>query len=271
MPIQVNAGWMSGELTDDHGKAWPIVQHRQPDTGAQHGSPVNLVLHTTETDGYVERLEFPSNFQVGEGKIGQHIQLGFSGDAVYTYDRDCIGVEIVGRSNLQRWLPPESSLGPLVALMAWLHKSTRVHTALGRPYPEYPVVLDKLPAAVTTYYRRKDPRQAKGVYGHVDLSGGNSHWDPGSLDYPLLFARVKRALDPKGDDDVALSDYIDGQTAARAKARESGKLTDPGAPPDGKPDHFKAGWADVRWAARQVLDVPGGSMPSHTHKVEPAP
>lgn len=216
MPVSIVDGWMDGSLLDDTGKAWPISQSRQSPTGAQHGSPVNLVLHTTETDSLVPKLEFPSNFQCGEGKIVQHIQLGMSGDAVFTYDRDCVGIEMVGRSQLARWLPHEQTLGPTVALVAWLDETDRINTGLRRPFP-FPVVLDQLPAAVVDYYRRHDPTQRVGVYGHVDLSGGNSHWDPGSFDYPAFFTRVSTAIeggdvkDPRVDAIMAaVTDYNQG-------------------------------------------------------------
>lgn len=194
MGVTISSGWMSGTLKDDTGKEYRVTQSRQSGTGSQNGSPVNLVLHTTETDSLVGNLQYPSNFQCGEGKIVQHIQLKQSGDAVWTYDRDCIGIEMVGRSRTGLWLPTESTLGPTVALVAWLHSSGRIKTGLARPYA-WADVLDRLPAAVTTYYRRSDPRQKVGVYGHVDLDGGNSHWDPGSFNYTKFFARVAKAID----------------------------------------------------------------------------
>lgn len=237
---------MSGDLG-----GFPVLQHRQNDTGAQNGSPVNLVLHTTETDSLVGDLQFPSNFQCGEGKIVQHIQLGRSGDAVFTYDRDCIGIEMVGRSQLGLWLPGLQTLGPTVALVAWLHSTGRIKTGLKRPpaLANLPVVLDKLPAAVVTYYRRMAPTQ-DGVYGHVDLSGGNSHWDPGSFNYPVFFQRVQAQLGG-GDDDVAFADFQEGWNANQD-----------GQPMGANwPDDKKFGWKARNQAVNQPAPVPGPAGP----------
>jgi hypothetical protein len=214
MSVEIKAGWIYGTLHDDKGVEYPVSRAPQPGTGAQHGSPVNLVMHTTETDHLVPTLQYPSNFQCGEGKIVQHIVLGDSGDAVYTYDRDCIGIEMVGRSNLKLWLPQESTLGPTVALVAWLHETGRIVTGLQRPR-QWPLVLDRLPAAVPTYYRRSNPTKVDGVYGHVDLSGGNSHWDPGSFNYPAFFARVNATLNG-GADEMAYADFKKGVRDAKA-------------------------------------------------------
>jgi hypothetical protein len=209
MAVTITGGWLSGSLPDDTGRQWPIVQHRQSPTGAQGPEP-NLVLHTTETDSYVPVLKFASNFQCGEGKIGQHIQLGFSGDAVFVHDRENIGIEMVGRSKLGLWLPDEPTLGPTVALVAWLHQG-RIRTGLRRPpaLDARPLVLDRMPAAVKTYYRRHISWPATGVYGHVDLPD-NDHWDPGSFNYPRFFSRVEAVLGgPQPGDEM--SEYADGQ------------------------------------------------------------
>jgi len=70
-----------------------------------------LCLHTTETQGYVEELRFPSEFQVGEDVIGQHRPLWARGSAVDEHDHDLLQIEIVGFSKLDPWLPkPESPL-----------------------------------------------------------------------------------------------------------------------------------------------------------------
>jgi hypothetical protein len=214
MSVEIKAGWLYGTLPDDTGKEWPVSRSQQASSGSQNGTPVNLVLHTTETDHLVSTLQYPSNFQCGDGKIVQHIKLGESGDAVWTYDRDGIGIEMVGRSNLKLWLPQESTLGPTVALVAWLHETGRIVTGVERPR-QWPLVLDKLPAAVVGYYRRSDPRALPGVYGHVDLNGGNSHWDPGSFDYTTFFARVNNTLNG-GADEMAYADFKKGVRDAKA-------------------------------------------------------
>lgn len=201
MTVSIDNGWLSGSLEDDTGRAWPIRLFRQNSArGPLEAAIPNLILHTTETDGYVESLRFPSQWQCGEGIIGQHIKLGLAGDAVNNWDTFAQQIEMVGRSNTGLWLPRESTLGPTVALVAWLHRSSLIKSGLIRP-KDWPDVLDRLPAAVESYYRRHAgawPQQA-GVYGHVDIPD-NSHWDPGSFNYPVFFRRVRDAIAVQEDD-----------------------------------------------------------------------
>lgn len=205
MAVTIKDGWVSGTLQDDTGKAWPVRQHRQ---GTSRGAMVahpDLCLHTTETDGYVETLRYPSNWQTGEGKIGQHIRLGLAGDSVNDHDQDLNQIEMVARTRASKWVPAEATLGPTVALVAWLHRTGRIRTGLERPRPfnVWPVVVDRGPQAVETYYRRTDGTYRRpGVYGHIEIPG-NSHWDPGSFDYPIFFTRVRKAIEvQEGGSDV---------------------------------------------------------------------
>ena len=214
--IEIRDGWCSGSLPDDTGREWPVRQFRQESArGPLVVGVPNLILHTTETDGYIEQLRFPSQWQVGQGQIGQHIRLGLAGDAVNEWDRFACQIEIVGRSQVERWLPGEQSLGPLVALVAWLHRTGRIRTGLKRPTQAWPIHVDQLPAATTAYYRRQaglwpsDP----GVYGHIEIPQ-NAHWDPGGFDYPRFFARVQTVIE--GEDDVTTQrDIIEGSAAGR--------------------------------------------------------
>lgn len=203
MTVTVKNGLLKGSLKDDKGKSWPIVHHIQPAArGALTTNSPDLCLHTTETGSYVDQLEYPSQWQCGEGVIGQHIKLGLAGDAVNDNDGVLQQIEMVGRSNLGRWLPRESTLGPTVALVAWLHRTGRIRTGLKRPNAAWPVVLDQGPQAVESYYRRNDGTwRTRGVYGHVEIPG-NDHWDPGSFDYPKFFARVQAAIDVQERDEV---------------------------------------------------------------------
>jgi hypothetical protein len=200
MSVQIRSGWLYGTLPDDTGREWPIK--RFPQVSARGPLTVedpNLILHTTETPGYVETLRYPSQWQCGEGIIGQHIKLGYSGDAVNDWDQWAQQIEMVGWSQLGLWLPEESTLGPTVALTAWLHQTGRIKTGLKRPTSAWPTVLDRGPQASESYYRRHAnlwPGIA-GVYGHVDIPS-NKHWDPGSFNYPEFFKRVQAVVE--GDD-----------------------------------------------------------------------
>jgi hypothetical protein len=263
MPVTIADGWLSGTLEDDTGRAWPVKLHKQvSNRGAVIGTP-NLVLHTTETDGYVEQLRYPSQWQTGQGQIGQHIRLGLAGDAVNEHDQRAEQIEMVGRSELRVWLPGEQTLGPTVALVAWLHRTGRIKTGLRRP-KSWPLHVDQLPAAVTSYYRRQGNTwpDTPGVFGHLEVPD-NAHWDPGGFDYPAFFDRVAQAIAVQtgagGDDDVTTQELIDGWQ----------RFMD-GKPEPSEPGHERKGWN----MARQATTLPkpgdhehGGDLPAHTHTV----
>jgi hypothetical protein len=263
MTVQITDGCLIGALPDDTGREWPVVQHRQNSArGPLKAGTHNLVMHTTETDGYVETLRFPSQWQCGEGKIGQHIRLGLAGDSVNTWDLVCQQIEMVGRSQLQRWLPEEQTLGPTVALVAWLHTTERIKTGLRRP-ALWPVMVDTpigsgLPAS-SLYYRRRQNLwpDVPGVYGHLEIPD-NSHWDPGGFDYPRFFARVQAAIE--GGD---MSEWTDGNKAYREAFAKKG--SDPGAPPDGKPAQWRDGWAAARFPFRNIDPTQPGP---HEHALQ---
>lgn len=207
MTVTISDGWLSGSLPDDHGREWPIKRFPQPSArGPMAAGKPNLVLHTTETFGYVESLKYPSNFQCGDGIIGQHIRLGLAGDSLNTWDLRAMQIEMVSFSHLARWLPQESTLGPTVALTAWLHRTGRIKTGVKRPTEKWPLVLDRGPQASLSYYRRFADLwpDVPGVYGHVDIPA-NKHWDPGSFDYPVFFDRVQKVLGLDGGDMAILT------------------------------------------------------------------
>lgn len=204
MSYEVRDGWIEGKLPGPGSKMVEVKRFGQPPYVALAPGIPNLVLHTTETDVYLPKLEYPSQFQVGKGIIGQHRPLWAKGEALRgdtTNDPYAMQIEIVGRSKLDVWLPANPSLEPLVALVAFLHAEGFIRTGLERPFP-WPEKLDRGPQAVEGYYRRNAglwPSQA-GVYGHVDIPA-NTHWDPGSFDYPAFFDMVREVL---GGDELAV-------------------------------------------------------------------
>src|SRR5687768_15675012 len=91
-------------------------------------------LSPHDSDGRLRgAASLPSEFQVGEEVIGQHQPLWARGSAVDEHDHDLLQIEIVEFSKLDPWLPKASSLIPLVALMALLHRRGFVARALQRP------------------------------------------------------------------------------------------------------------------------------------------
>jgi hypothetical protein len=204
MSYEVRDGWVVGELPGPNGSQVRVKHFPQGPYERRRRNNPRLCLHTTETSGYVETLRFPSEFQVGEDIIGQHRPLWARGAAVDEHDHDLLQIEIVESSRLDLWLPKPSSLEPLVALLAFLHRRGFVATALQRP-ERWPLVLDRLPAAVDTYYRRHEIWDDPFVYGHVEIPG-DEHWDPGSLDHPTLFSMVRDVLAAKEEEGVSLTD-----------------------------------------------------------------
>jgi hypothetical protein len=257
MSATISEGWVSGTLPGPGGKEFPVKHFPQGPNNPLAEVKPQLVLHTTETDGYVESLQYPVQFQVGEGIVGQHRPIWAQGWGLKsgTGNEFCIQIEIVGRSQLALWLPKPDSLGPLVALMAFLHQRGFVKTALARP-TGWPDKLDRGPEATSSYYRRQAglwPTTA-GVYGHVDIPG-NDHWDPGSLEYAQLFQMVRDVTGDSGSDEMAFAEFADGQDAFLA-----GKPIDQNWSAD-----KKRGWrTEKRIATAASLPVPGSPAP-HTH------
>jgi hypothetical protein len=260
MSVTISEGWVSGTLPGPGDKEYPIKRFAQGPYYSLAQVKPNLVLHTTETDGYVEHLEYPSQWQVGEGIIGQHRPLWAKGEALKgdtTNDPYAMQIEIVGRSQLDLWLPKPGSLGPLVALMAWFQQRGLVKSAVTRP-TNWADKLDRGPQATSTYYRRQAnlwPSTA-GVYGHVDIPD-NDHWDPGSLEYAQLFRMVLDVTGDSGSDEMAFAEFADGQDAFLA-----GKEINP----DWSADK-KRGWrTEKRIATAATLPQPTTiSVGSHSH------
>lgn len=88
--------------------------------------------------------------------------------------------------------------------MALLHRRGFVATWLRRP-DRWPTRLDRLPAAVDTYYRRHEVCADPFVYGHVETPG-DEHWDPGSLDNAALSSMVGDVLAAKEVEGEMLTD-----------------------------------------------------------------
>jgi hypothetical protein len=210
--FEVIDGWVHGELPGPSGPVEVILSAREDKQPWQRllMNPPNLCLHTTEGGTSLgERYKYwkyPPNFACGDGHIVQLFPLGFASEGVDTKDGFLLQVELAFTVDAQQggpgashvYLPPPSTLDPLIALMAFLHKGGFITTALQRPNPEWPIALDRPPQASDDYYRRKDGTWPKpGVYGHVEIPD-DEHYDPASLDYPVIFEMVRRVIE--GDD-----------------------------------------------------------------------
>jgi hypothetical protein len=221
MTYAIRDGWIEGRLPGPDGTMIPVEQWPREDQKPWSKlvkNPPNLCLHTTEGttslgDAY-KRWEYPPNFAVGDGKIVQLFPLGYASEAVDAHDHELCQIEIpfrVASIGLKVWLPPSSSLHPLVALVAFLHDEGHITTGLRRPTEAWPVQLDRGPQASESYYRRNDGTWPKpGVYGHVEIPA-DEHWDPGSFDYPRFFEMVS-ALLGSGEDEM-FKEWLSGWDA----------------------------------------------------------
>jgi hypothetical protein len=202
MSAQVIAGWITGTLLGPEGREYKVehVKRTSPAPKALAKKPPNLILHTTETDGLGDmpaNHDFPPNAWVGDHRIVQTYSVFQGGHSTDEQDSLAFQIEVVGRSQIPVWLPPESSLFPLVALVAFLHERDLITTGLDRPQGQsWPLNVDRTPAAKDTYYRRHAglwPHRA-GVYGHIDM--------PGGFNYPKFFNMVRAVLEGKEWSDV---------------------------------------------------------------------
>lgn len=205
MTVTVVDGWIIGELPGPGGKMFKVelVKRTSPAPKTLAIRPPNLLLHTTETDGLGTMPQnhlYPPNFWCGDDRIVQSYRVNQGGHSTDEVDGDILQVENVDRSQVGVWLFKDSTLHPLVALTAFLHDRRLIKTGLKRPkrLKDVPVGLDRLPAAVDTYYRR-GPVTAAGVYGHVDAKG-DEHWDPGGFNYPMFFEMVRAVLGGEEDE-----------------------------------------------------------------------
>jgi len=252
--IVILDGWLEGKLPGPRGPV-PIKRFPQgPYTGRLVGTP-NLVLHTTETAGYSEILRYPTEFQVGEGFIGQHKPLWSRGEGLKDGNGYALQVEIVASSYEGVWLPRASSLEPLVALVAFLHRRNFIKTGLMRP-TSWPTQVDRRPGtdypATDRYYRRHAGLwpDRPGVYGHLEIPN-NDHWDPGGFNYPSFFRTVREVLDGE-DKDVGYAEFKEG-----VKRHRQG---DPRPGDNGDPDVI-FGWQFRDDAVTRPAPTPGPSGP----------
>jgi hypothetical protein len=182
----------------------PLVPFAQP-----YGSGV---LHTTEGWGLeaaystLAKKFCPSTFLVGDGQIVQMRPLGVQAAALLDTPQHpnqfpAVQVEIVGytggslKTNTASWMPPESSLRPLLALLAYLHENGIV--PLERPSSKW---LDDCSDIKTIWAISGNTRRLSGVwpkargwYGHLEVPG-NNHYDVGALRWTELFAKVRELL-----------------------------------------------------------------------------
>lgn len=154
------------------------------------------VLHTTESDtvksafNTLKAKHSAPHFIAGENRILQNRPITKQGAALlstnqYNPNTDAaLQIEMVGSSKQTLWMPPQSSLAPVIAIMRWA-VGDPLNVPLRRPVDEW---LDDctdvaLPWAVSSNARRKAQNiwpKVTGWYMHMEVPV-NNHWDCGAL------------------------------------------------------------------------------------------
>jgi len=206
-------GWVAGEFLEaDEKIGWvetigefeverkPIPRvGNKPFLLMEH--PMIGVLHTTEGSTIggaftaLNNSHSAPHFIAGDNRIMQCRPMTAQGAALKTPANQfpnkfaAVQIEMVGFSKDTPWLPPESSLLPVLAIMRWAAESP-IDIPLRRPSEEW---LDNCldvpkPWATANNERRKSGiwAGAKGWYMHMEVPG-NDHWDCGALKWKEIF------------------------------------------------------------------------------------
>jgi hypothetical protein len=171
-------------------------------------APAAGVLHTTEgsfeSSLAVFRAHYAPHFLVGKDKSGKVriVQLLPLGEMAAALEHPAgypesnrvarAQIELVGYSKQESWYPEPDVADALASLIA----SLQVHAGipLSRPFP------DGMPREILasrSFSRRSAGKWGKvaGWYGHVEIPG-NSHWDPGNLEWTKLLGAARATLTP---------------------------------------------------------------------------
>jgi hypothetical protein len=220
--------WIEGQ--DVHG--FTVEKHELPRSGGRpfRSMPTDtgiLVVHTTEGSSVAGAIAtLAANFDgphfvVGEDRIIQGRPIGVQGASVHMPENQfpVIQVECVGFSQRNLWLfddwanhtfinnahkrvpipiPRGSTLKPLAALIAWAVKNLGV--PLQRPSANWRDDLSDIHGDPATNNNRRTSGvwpKVKGIYGHVEVANQqpSNHWDPGALNYTVLFQQVQALID----------------------------------------------------------------------------
>lgn len=183
--------------TLDKAGRFPVVQVPCP---FQHSQLVDLdappagILHTTEGGWTGSMVVFKQHYAphfliginaAGRAEIAQLVPVGFIGLACRSHNNKArIEVEMVGNAKEMLWQPGPETMDALASLMLACRDEYGI--PLSHPWP------------VGDYGRAGDnPHRHSGKYGavagwfgHADMPGPDTHWDPGNLNWPAVFARA---------------------------------------------------------------------------------
>lgn len=169
-----------------------------------------FVVHTTEGSTVAGALATLAaagdgpHFVAGENRLVQCRPVGVQGASLHPQQNrfPVIQVECVGFSQTHLYSLPDPTGKPLAALLAWAVKNLAV--PLKRPSQLWKDNMSDcpLPWATATNARRKTgiwDQHLPGIYGHIEVQHQEptNHFDPGALNYTLLFTAVNALLGPQ--------------------------------------------------------------------------
>ncbi len=165
-------------------------------------APPAAVLHTTEGNWAgsmsVFKQHYAPHFMVGydetEGRVRivQLVQVGTIGAALVTHNWLArVQVEVIGFSKETPWVFDDETAAAVASLMAACKDAYGI--PLSRPWPDG--VYGKATALDPHRNAGQFGRDA-GWFGHGDVPSPDSHWDPGNLQWSVLFAKAE-AIDGK--------------------------------------------------------------------------
>lgn len=166
-------------------------------------APRTGVLHTTEgswASGLaVFKRHYAPHFMLGlddgarQVRIVQLVPVGTIGAALAAHNNKAIvQVEMVGKSKKEPWLPDAETVEALASLMAVCLREYAI--PLERPWPD-----GDFGRYGNNPHRTSNKYGAvPGWFGHGDCPNPDDHWDPGNLQWSIVFARAREITDTPG-------------------------------------------------------------------------
>jgi hypothetical protein len=190
-------------------------------------SPVDIVLHTTETDGPVPK--YPGDAPNAEISTQKGIRLfqpldrwgsalRHSSSAPYSPNGYCVQVEIVARSKTSLWhLPPDLLIlvAAFVAYVSQMHGVPLVVPNKGWkdngsdcPMP-WAANNARRQWAAKPNGRLHNYPAARGVWMHMEVPWQDPswHWDCGAIARTEILTAAQALITPGGDDDMTVDEF----------------------------------------------------------------
>jgi hypothetical protein len=149
------------------------------------GSRVSDAIHAMEHGLSAGKPSDPCHFIAGENRIVQCRPIGFQAASVRGAENQFayIQLEMVGFSQTNSWLPPDSTLKPAVAIVAYCFKNLGIPLAIPNNWPDSIADVKPFPSSNNTRRQLKIWPNQKGWYLHMEVCNQqpSNHWDCGGI------------------------------------------------------------------------------------------